>query len=136
MTQYVHITHVKDEGSFPRGVTSGGAPTQGGLPSCRPAAPRRTDSNMSSSGTPFIPLLNLICGHLIPIGQEGHLSVPGASQLASSNFNLQPPGFPSPSPFLEKFVSCWQDGGEGMYCHTGIKQEMRRQQFRKPKHSP
>ena len=38
------------------------------------------------------------------IGQEGHLSVPGASRLTSSNFNLWPPGFPPPSPCLEKFL--------------------------------
>ena len=48
---------------------------------------------MSSGGTPFIPLSNLTGGHLIPVGQEGHLSVPGASRLANSNFNLRPPGF-------------------------------------------
>ena len=69
MAQNARITRLKAEGSLPRGVTSGSAPTRGGVPDCRPAALRRT-AHVSSRRTLLIPLSNLTCGHLILLARR------------------------------------------------------------------
>ena len=106
--------------SQPRGATWGGIPTQGKSPRLQTRCSEEDWLKMSSGGAPFIPLLNLTCGHFNPCRAKGHFSAPGISRPASSIFKLRPLGFGvlfSSPPCPEKFRLL--SGAGGCTCHMG-----------------